>query len=459
MTSSTGPQSSSSLWASGKAIGRIESIDDPTRSNRVQVRLLGYEADQGLIPKESLEWIRVSSHDSQMSGAGSTHNYYVGASVIVETVGDQRYVSGAWAGYDSDSRNKGSTGADSGSNQKPDVPAQARGSGGNQGGASQGNARDETSKGTRNVSSAKEQFSAPSPEKIFEYVKNKAPFDKGKAAKFPDMKSIGLEQLAQGSEVLDVIKAMDGNASGAIKQAIELIKNLRRGGFGKAMDMLGAGNVMGAARDHATYFGNTMILEIIRALVYLRETNVWLHSFSSVEQFVATGDEVWNAPGSLIAEVLELNPIIYAAVLAATDRTVSASDRAQAEDAFAFVVSEHDEAVPLAFSNCLTRLVRLSADSNLLDGVQNREEATTVLYALAATCGVDKKVIDELLRQKRVSDPETVAQRTVDLNMFKGNMIAIGEIMSGQKNNTPLSGIVLKLAKKVVNEANKKFKD
>jgi len=268
-----GPWSFASPAGGGMLQGEVVNIN--SADNSVQVRIHGYQDDKGSIPDEKLEWVKVLGSHAGIAGATATHNLYVGSKVMLGMSGMEKFIHGSITGYDSDKSNK-QEGADNSENTDPNVPRMVRGPKppGNRD-IPVGTGEDQTSKGTRNVTKTDKPFDTENIQKVFEYAKQVSPFDKGTQSKFPDLKSIGIDKLAQGSNVLDTIDGMDGNVSGAIKASTKIIKNMEQGGFGDAMSLLnGGGGGGGGSADQGTqqvvdYHGNISLMELLSALLAL----------------------------------------------------------------------------------------------------------------------------------------------------------------------------------------------
>jgi hypothetical protein len=266
------PQSSESFaspWGNpgSSPTATIVSINDA--KNRVQCRIDGYQDDKGNIVDEKTAWYdTLSTMHSGIAGATGTHMYYVGSKVAISSCG--RFVQGSITGYDSDKKKDG---ADASEDKDPNTPEQVRGSKGRSD-ISAGEGKDTSSKGTREPK-VDEKLGQPKADKVYDYSKDKAPFDKGSKAMFPDLKSIGIDKLTKGSDVLSVIDGMDNNVSGAIQAGTKIIKNLRQNGWGAVSSLIGGGGGGGGgsagagAAQVTSFFGATIFEDIILALTRL----------------------------------------------------------------------------------------------------------------------------------------------------------------------------------------------
>lgn len=280
MNSGTAPFSSTSYAHGGSFKGRIESIVDPENRGRVQVRIGGYQDDKGNITPELLEWIHVSQHNSQLPGATSTQPYYVGATVLVSDTGTEKYVTGAVAGFDGEKRESGQVGqADNSNNQKPDTPNILRGDKHTAIASSPGLQPSSTA-GANTPFSFKNWDSMV--KHFYPYAIGKgeapAPFGKGTSALLDTFQSLAHTKLENGSDILDNIKQLDGNISGAIKASVDIIKNLRNGGFGTGMSTIGSGNIGAADAQFNGTFGavatgsnlNVLLTELLAAIQFIK---------------------------------------------------------------------------------------------------------------------------------------------------------------------------------------------
>lgn len=75
----------------GTSQGVVVNTKDPKKQGRVQVRLLGTQADQGKIPDSKLPWINVSQIGAAFRGVGEfPPNLRVGSKVILGMIGGQQ---------------------------------------------------------------------------------------------------------------------------------------------------------------------------------------------------------------------------------------------------------------------------------------------------------------------------------------------------------------------------------
>lgn len=256
--------------------GRIEAIDDPNKRNRVQVRIFGLQDNQGNIPKDQLEWIHCLAHDSQIAGATSTHNYFPGAEVLIMDTGTEKFVMGAHSGFDSETKLQSNPyGQDQSQPQNSDVPNVNR--------QQPSDTTTRTGSGAlvgppQNQAGANNYFQYGNwqsniIQKAYQYATGKgqkpAPWGQGQVSKFDTLKSIGLQQNQQGSDVLNLIQSLDGNQSGSIQAAIQIILNLRNNGFTNAMGVIGAGTFNQALNQYATQFGSTTQNDLINIVTQL----------------------------------------------------------------------------------------------------------------------------------------------------------------------------------------------
>lgn len=252
---------------------RIEAIDDPKGRNRCAIRLFGYQDNQGNIPKDQLEWCHALSHDAQIPGATSTHNYYPGSEVLVLDNGTEKFILGSTPGFDGEKRlAQNPWGIDTSENTNADVPNINR----SQKSETTVRGQGQGIVGPKgNPVGANQYFNFASwasniVNKMFAYSTGKgaipAPFGTGTITKSDALKTIGLQKHVNGSDILNIIQALDGNASGSIKTAIQLILNLRNNGFGNAMSMIGSGTFNSALNQYATQYGSTTQNDLVNLL-------------------------------------------------------------------------------------------------------------------------------------------------------------------------------------------------
>lgn len=483
-----GPWSSGSLGQSGQFSGEIVSIDDPLRRNRVQVRVFGYQDDKGTIPDDKLEWIHVAVGDSQLAGAGSTHMYYPGAKVLLQQIGTELSLIGALAGFDSDNRN--STSADpSGSGQAPDVPKQVQGQ--SQGGSLGGPGRVSPGQGKDVVNLGRDpqvdqKFQKPDERETYDYAKTTAPFDKGTRSKFPNMKSIGIDKLMRGSDVLDVIKGMDGNESGAIKQALDIIKNLRMNGFGTSKDVIGAGLLSQAAGQFVSDFGGAPVIDLGPLLHELAICARIMQGMNRDTLRALIND------GSINRCITSLSPATLAvdqSVLTGMIQTESGAQLASGSfDLTAFAASLQDlfkTGVHQALASAISQLNQLAQQSGgtpdalvaLFGDPASFVTLATDLTTIAAYAGIGQSAIAQaglgaigMVLSGGLSTAAQLASQgnsgggsnplssiTSLMNQFMGNPVAMSEMQSGQLNPQSLLQIPLKYVKKNTNDPKKMF--
>jgi hypothetical protein len=308
----TGPWASGSYGTSGTFIGEIVNINDPLRRNRVQVRIHGYENDKGLIPDDKLSWYSVlSTSSSQLAGSSSTHSYYPGAKVLLTMAGTEMIVMGTTAGFDSDKRRSGSS---SGSSEQPDTPRQVQGKGKEQSGARDGEGKDTTTPTSRDPKTDK-PYQEPDEQDAYKDSRDRAPFKKGEKAKKPDDKSIGNIKNTQGADILQMIKGMDGNASGAIKAGVDLIQKLRQSSYGTSQEMIGSGLMQQAASQAASDFSAPPLLnltEIVREL--LACWKIISGATSQSIKSLALDGSITRLADSLTPDVLQVSSSVPASI-------------------------------------------------------------------------------------------------------------------------------------------------
>ena len=270
----THPTATSSYAHFGLLRGRIESIDDPENRNRVSCRIFGYQDDKANIPNEKLEWIHVLSQSSQIPGAASSHKFYPGADVYIMDSGNERHVLGALPGFDGEKRlSNQDSNVDTSQNQKPDLSVKQRGDGDKKDvffARSSPGLIDEVRGLTKYFNYGNFQSMI---KKFDEYARGKgappSPYGEGTQSKLDQLKSIGLDKLAHGSDVLSVIENLDGNLSGAFKAAIQIIKSLRNNGFDIVNNIIGAGLQSQAQAQFNNTFGLSINSELITLLQQL----------------------------------------------------------------------------------------------------------------------------------------------------------------------------------------------
>lgn len=480
------PWSSSSYGLGGIYIGRIESIDDPLRRNRVQVRLFGYQNDQGTIPKDQLEWVHVIQHNSQIAGATSTHFYLPGAQVAVQQIGTELMVIGAMPGFDSDKRNQGDDKA--GQSSQPDTPATVQGEGKEQAQAKDGNGRDVIQ--LKREPKANTYLQTPDEKKGYDYAKGNAPFEKGDTAKFTDMMSIGIDKLLHGSDVLNVIRQMDGNLSGAIKSALDIIQNLRQNGFGTSKDVIGSGPISAAANQFASDFGASpalSLLNIIRELIVC----------AGITKGITTANVVvlYN-DGSLVRVVTSLRPQslgVSPNVLTQMQGVVGNIGLAAPGFNYQPLITQFQSEFLTGLLTAVTSIIgqinalatATGGGSAFVQAFGDQKSFTEIaadLASLSASVGIPKESIyaiaggavgaalkgqlGNFTSQQSTSSSgggqnagALIQKVSAMLNMFAGNPVALSELTSGQLNPQSLLKIPLKYAPKPTNHPTKKFVD
>jgi hypothetical protein len=463
---------------------QAEVVNINSADNSVQVRVHGYQDDKGNIPDERLEWVKVLGSHAGIAGATGTHNLYVGSKVMLGMSGMEKFVMGSVTGYDSD-KSKDKEGADDSDNTDPNVPRIVRGPKppGNRD-ISVGEGEDKTSKGTRKVEKTDKQYDTEEAQKIFDYAKQIAPFTKGKNSKFPDLMSIGIDKLKQGSNVLDTIDGMDDNISGAIKAGTKIIRNMEKGGFGDALSLLnGGGGGGGGAADQATkqvveYHGNIELMELLSALKLLLEAARVLkaatHKTTSAELIIVPQSLQYVTFGVSI----ELQTSIQESVVK-MDTTAPAPK--------IFLLAEIREDFHHAFGTAMANAVAWIAQlvdsvgtvAVLIQGTTNLEtlqELIGTLQAGAAAVGIPAQAINaigggvlgQIIQQGAGIIPQImqqgqqalgqIQQMMEKMNTFGALPEAMKEIMGGGASiDESLTGIVMKYVKKKVNLDGKGF--
>lgn len=448
----------------------IVSVNSP--DNSVQVRLHGYQDDQGLIPDSALQWVKVLGQHSGLAGSTGTHPYFPGAKVMVGVSGQQLFVMGSITGYDSD-QTKGKTGADNSDNTDPNTPRQVRGpKGPSSRDVPSGEGSDQTSKGTRNVSKTDSQYDKESPQKVYDYAKGTSPFEKGKPAKFPDLMSIGIEKLVQGSNVLDVIDQMDGNVSGAIKASTKIIRSMQQSGFGDALSMMGSGASEGTAQV-AQDFGNIQLQELLQALLALRA------AYQAVQALAPKSDPstLSGVPGSLTYQTFNVDLAIQTAVQDDVDAFGSSSGSAL--DAIVTTLKADFQAgFNQAVANVIayvTQLLAAHGTAGLVVGLNNSgdqlQQFIGALQAVSTAAGIGPGTLQSMangvlsqvisgggvqaiqsLVQSVAGQAQQLQSMMQNLNTFGAEPNALSEIMGGGASiQETLTGITMKFAKKISN--------
>jgi hypothetical protein len=479
----TGPTSFSSGWQGSFAVGKIHSIND--RGNRLQVRIMGYQGDTGNIPDDKLEWIgTIDQGAGQIAGASKTHNYYPGSHVAIATIGNQKFVIGALTGYDSDQTNKKDSGADTSENKDPNIPKQARG----EGRQYEGQGEDKTAKGSRKVTKTDQTYDQPEDEKTYDHSKSKAPFDKGTASKFPSLKSVGIDKNIQGSDLLNVIDQLDGNMSGAIQAATQLIRNLRQNGFGDAMSVVGAGALSSAGQQHDDFFQPamnsnllTLIQLLLQATTLVRATtpqnvvaqakahaydqiiNAFSNQFANVDQTVI--DNINGAITTIVTAPINVNvSVLVAQIAVITDNFQTGLQQATAS----IIVQINNTADsaggpgglisvlggPTASQQLAAAFQSLAISVSMQPAQINAVGQGAIGAALSQTGALN--ALSTMVQNSGGNSPANMIQALIgNMNMFQGNQIALGE--NGTINPQTLSGIAIKYAKKQINDPQKTF--
>lgn len=465
MPQQTGPWSSGSYAHGGSFRGRIESIDDPEKRNRVQVRVFGYQDDKSSIPKEKLEWIHVLSGTSQIPGSTSSHGFYPGAEVVITDTGTERYVAGAVPGFDGEKRLKNEPSIDTSENQKPDVSVKQRGEGDKK---DVGFAR--SSPGLVNSIRGLTQYfnydAWPSLiKKLDDYARGKgappAPYGKGDQAKLDQLKSIGLDKTSPGSDILNVINGLDGNASGAFKAAISIIQNLRNNGFDIAKNVIGQGPLDQAHEQFNQVFGLALTNDLVELIVALNAANKQVNQLkpNDLLLFIRNGEgqKVINllSDQRLACNIDKLQTINNGVVIIANLTTSTAIEfTKQFKDEFNVQLN-------IAYTSLVALIVALASQYQTVEeivtffgGVENFKKLALSIYEIAVFLGIPKSTIYAMLAGAVgaalnntlviSSSQQQSNQNMSTLNMFMGNSVALQEIMSGNKIMESLSKIKLK---------------
>lgn len=467
MTTQNQPWSFASPWGTGMIEAEVVSINSP--DNSVQVRIHGYQDDKGRIPDEGLQWVKVLGSFAGIAGATGTHNLYPGAKVMLSGSGQQLFVMGSVTGYDSD-QSKDKEGADNSDNKDPNTPRQVRGPKGQ--GTRQvpaGDGSDQTSKGTRKVTKTNKQFDVEEPQKIFEYAKQIAPFDFGKAAKFPDMMSIGIPKLVQGSNVLDTIDQMDGNVSGAIKASTKIIRSMQQSGFGDALSMMGSGANEGTAQV-AQNFGNIQLQDLLQALLAL------MAAWRVVQALTPTSDPsvLSSVPGSLRYETFDVDQGIQDSVQSDVDAFAPSAGVARVS-LIERLRGDFQAGFNQATANAMgyvTRLMGQYGTAGLVVGLNNSQDQVQqfvgAIQSMASSAGMGSQslsniaggALSQVLNGGGIQQLMQAAQGQVaqlqsmmqNLNTFGSEINAVSEIMGGPASiKETLTGITMKFKKKIEN--------
>lgn len=470
-----GPFSVASPMMGGMVQAEIVNIN--SADNSVQIRLHGYQDDQGNIPDSGLEWVKCLGQHSGLQGATMTHPYYVGAKVMVSMSGTEKFIVGSVTGYDSD-KTKDKTGADMSDNTDPNTTRQTRGPKGPYNRSiPAGQGTDQTSKGTRNVTKTDDQYDTEKPQQIFPYGKQSAPFDKGPQSKFPDLKSIAVPLLQQGSNVLDTIDGMDNNVSGAIKASTKIIRNVENGGYGSAMSLLnGGGGSGGGAADQGTaqvasYFGNIAIDALLSALLLLLQAFALVNS-SNVN---TNAGDLEIVPNSLQYQIFAVDQGVQTNVQDDVNSIATASTNAVKLVSIAAMKADFMVGFNQAITNAvayITSVVGTAGTSTVLLGsgaVQTLTQLIGSLQSGASSAGLPSSSVSSIgggqlgqiaqLGTKAIQAimggaqvPAAVTQMIQNMNTFSGDINAMSEIMGGPASiSESLTNITMKFNMKKPN--------
>ena len=465
-----GPWSSASYAQGGMYQGEIVSINDPLRRNRVQVRIWGYQGDKATIPNDKLEWVNVLMLDSQLSGATSTHSYFPGSKVVLGQLGTELIVTGSLPGFDSDTRNTTSAGV--GISKAPDTPMAVQGQEKTQGKAGDGRGRDivQLSRDPK----VDKPLSKPEEKKAYDYAKTNAPYEKGDTSKFPDLKSLGIDKLTNGSDVIGLIKSLDGNASGAIKAALDVLSNLRNNGFGISKEVIGVGPLQEAAKQFQQAFGSAPSNALVDAVNALASTSphVQQMSPSSAPTLINDGS-LQSAITALSHAALGVNSEVITSVrsaLASLQVNTTPGQIALMKDNFSTGVQQAVSTALEKFNSMAVTAGGGQGFAQMMGDTQNLKMAASSMMSLASSVGIPAQVIQNAASgafgaalNGNISSltgsigKDAIAALCAALNMFKGNSVALNEILSGKMDPSSLLKIPLKYAKKAANDPAKKF--
>jgi hypothetical protein len=490
---SIGPWAPSSYAAGGISCfkGRVEAIDDPDKRNRCQIRMFGYQDDQGLIPKNQLEWMHMMSHDSQIPGATSTHNYYPGAEVMILDTGTERFIMGAHPGFDGSNRlSNNPWGVDNSPNQTPDVPniqagqqqmdSAIRGQGylvGPQGSPPGAN-------NYFNYQSFQQMM-----QQFYPYSTGKgappAPWGQGQQSKFDQLKSIALQpNQGSGTDVLNVIQQLDGNQSGSIQQAIQLILNLRNNGYGNPMNVIGQGNFNAALSQYTQQFGSTtqnnlisLILQLLAYIVQVKGftaanfySNVSNLNVSNIISFL--GNATFDVGSDVLDNLQDINDNVQ---LSSNNSSISYYQTQLSAFLLGF-----SQAVSEAFTAIIEQIEALAASMTLselistLGGQILFTEFSAAIVSIATYLGIPAPSISSfaagaialavgggLSQVPQQTSPSSASPSSSSsptqnivglLSVFIGNQIGTQETLSGGLIPTFLSGNPIMYKKKPTND-------
>lgn len=472
MTTPNNPWSFASPEGGGMMSATIVNINSV--DNSVQIRIHGYQDDKGNIPDEGLEWVKVLGQHSGLAGSTSTHPYFPGSKVMVSMSGGSKFVVGSVTGYDSDkTQNQDPTQADTSENTDPNVPVQTRGPV-SRDPIPAGTGSDQTSKGTRQPK-VDAPFGAGTLQKIFDYAKSAAPFDKGSQSKFPSLKSIGIPLLEKASNVLNTIDGMDGNVSGAIKASTKIIRMMQQSGLGSAASMIGSGNdgpADQAAAQVVQSFGIMQFGELLSALQALLSAKAAVRAAT----IHSTSESLQIAPQSLVYSTFGVDSNLIALVQAAVnafDTTVGQPSTIMVQTLQNLFATGFAQAAANATAY-MSALVSAQGIAILIAGVPDAGTMLTLIQTLAAvatSAGMPAATVGSIgggafgaIQQQGLSYIQllvaqnqaaiTQAQATAaSMNTFAPESSAMGEIMGGgASKDESLTGIVMKYLKKAVNQ-------
>ena len=466
----------------GQKTGTIVSIKDPENRGRVQVRFHGYNDAQG-VDKDGLEWVHCGGQNSQIAGHTATHPYYAGTQVEMHGTDGEHQVTGARAGFDSEKRLSGEDPPqlDTSENTKPDLPnivrgdkqTSVRGSPGLQPSADYG---------------ATKYFSYGSWSSMFQHMYpyslgtggNVSPYGQGQKAKMHQLKSVGTMAMQHGSDVLDTVDGMDDNFSGAFKPATKIIRNLRNNGYGNGIEQQGGQQIgqaegvfngaFGTNSNNANFMVQSLIAliqSLIKAVQFensLTTTNLYSEANNFGIMITPCQNTLLNISPDLVTNLQnDLNQL-----LAGGGGLPTAFYQSILTD----INTNFSQAMSQGSLNLLTLLNNATSDSNGIPLPLNQIVyilgGTTLCTTLAqnlltfdnlvgipqsvtyATCGgvIGLAILGKLnslplYTPANTAPPQSTdsAQSPASMSKWTGNMIAMGELMSGQLNNNFLTGI------------------
>jgi hypothetical protein len=349
-----------------------------------------------------------------------------------------------------------------------------------------GKGEDKTSKGSRNVTKTNKPYGEPEDEETYDHSKSKAPFDKGTTSKFPTLKSIGIDKLAQGSDVLNTIRQLDGNASGAIKSAIDMIQNLRKNGFGAAMDMIGGGAFKSASQQHTDYFGAAVGTDITTLIGLLSTALNTVQTATPITVYgLANNNALDQIPNAFRNQLAGVSSDIITQVEDTIDRLQAAPINAPSQyftSELAMINTNFTGGMTQAVNSIMNQLNQLADTAGgpgglvqLLGGASQFQQIAASVQSLSSYAGIGLDALSnvgggavgialsggglDVLQNLSGSLPAGKLNELMNvMNQFSGNMVALKEL-SGGMNPETLSKIAIKYAKKQINDPQKKFSE